>query len=144
MGATISKRVGTRDQRVFEPELRTMSSVVQALLTSEGVFTNADYNQHMDADTACATYRFVTERELNSHLKLSVGDDTVYVIPRDDMRVIPAPQRRAICKQLTGHYSRALYVLKLLKDAYDLDGGGDMSVAGIVSRNIRLVGQSML
>jgi hypothetical protein len=144
MGSSSSKDTKNepRLKNIFSKELETISDILQHVLTSDNKFVNDEYN-FLSRDT-CQRYTFVLESNLKKHLKIDVQElhDSLILIPKQTRVAVgdKVIDKNDLCDIISKHYIKLLYILCLVKYVYDLENGGDFSLAGIVSRNIRMVG----
>lgn len=144
MGTASSKQSDTfpRLKNVFGKELESISNVVNNVLSPNNRFISEEYN-FLGKDV-CEKFTFVLESSLKKHLKVEVQDlhDSLILVPKQNR--IAAGQKvinkASLCDVIATHYTKCLYLLCLVKYVYDLEHGGDYSVAGIVQRNMRIVG----
>jgi hypothetical protein len=146
MGGKASKSAMSSKElkHVFASELQTVTDVIDHVLRSDNTFVAEDYN-FLTRET-CDRYTFVLQSQLNRHLKIDVQHlhDSVILVPKAE-RVAASDQKTVIdkkelCQTIAQHYVKLLYVLCLVKYVYDVENSGDFSVAGIVRRNTRRVG----
>lgn len=148
MGTTASKgassSVRTELRHVFARELADVTSVVNHIVSVDNKFVAPDYN-FLTRDT-CNSYTFALQSQLSKHLKVDVQElhDSLILIPTQD-RVATGSNNRVInksqlCDVVSKHYIKILYVLCLVKYVYNLEHAGDYSIAGIIRRNVRTVG----
>ena len=133
------------ENHVFEKELLTLNTMVHDIISSNDVFNNKDYN--FLSQNVCAHYNVVLETELQKHLKIEIASlgTSLYILPKkDDGRLSKHHiSKDEICKKITNHYLKILYVICLVKYVYNVENNGDFSIAGIVLRNIKIVDDMM-
>lgn len=148
MGASASKTGGDRASRlknVFSKELARMTRTVNGILAADNTFASQEYN-FLSRD-ACAGYTVVLQSQLKRHLKVDVQalHDSLLMIPKRS-RIAAGDHvidKTELCGVISNHYVKILYLLSLIKLVYDLEHGGDVSMAGIVYRNVRVIGDLM-
>ncbi len=146
LGTPASKNAErSRLKNVFSKELSRVTGIVNNILAADGTFASKEYN-FLSRD-ACAGYTVVLESQLKRHLKVDVQSlhDSLLMIPKRS-RVAAGDHvidKAELCSVISNHYVRILYLLSLIKLVFDLEHGGDVSIAGIVYRNVRVVGDLM-
>lgn len=140
-GVRTPKNTETND--VFKNELTTLTEIVNAVMTADERFVDPNYNFLFE--DVCQNYTMVWEKELEKHLKvdLETVHGSIYIVPKKDVVDDDASNARAhkndLCKEISKHYIKILYVIALVKRVYDLENNGDNSIAGIMERNVRIV-----
>lgn len=135
------------DVHVFQKELSLLNSTVNNLLNEDNVFKNKDYN--FLSQDVCDKYKVVLEEELEKHLKLSIKalGTSLYILPKDednnDRLTKLNLTKKQVCEKISNHYIKILYILSLIKYVYNIEQDGDLSIAGIVYRNIRVLDDIM-
>jgi hypothetical protein len=131
-----------RLKQVFASELSTISHLVNNIITPDNLFISDEYN--LLGKEACSRFTFVLESSLKKHLKVQVRElnNALLLIPKQDRLAVGSRvvDKSEMCNVIATHYTKCLYLLCLVKYVYDLEHGGDHSIAGIVQRNVRLVG----
>jgi hypothetical protein len=142
MGNTSSR---SSDNNVFQKELTLLNSIVNNILSEKDVFKNNDYN--FLSQDVCNKYQVVLEEELQKHLKLSIKTlgTSLYIIPKDDETKLTRLNltKQQVCEKISNHYIKILYIMSLIKYVYNIEKNGDMSIAGIAFRNIRILDDIM-
>lgn len=137
---------GTRLRNVFAKELSHVTDVVDHVLTKDNLFASEEYN--FLGKAACDRFTFVLQSKLRDHLKVDLKDlrDSIIFIPKQDRTSTDNAviAKHDMCRMISAHYTKCLYVLCLVRYVYDTEHGGDHSVAGIVRRNIRMVGSDLM
>ncbi len=132
---------------VFQKELSLLNRTVNNLLNENDVFKNKDYN--FLSQDVCDKYKVVLEEELEKHLKLSIKalGTSLYILPKDednnDKLTKHNLTKKQVCEKISNHYIKILYILSLIKYVYNIEQDGDLSIAGIVYRNIRVLDDIM-
>lgn len=142
MGSGHSTQHKDVPSHVFTDELTELDEIVNKIVSPDDKFTNPHYNFLFE--DVCNKYTILWEKELNKHLKVDLEglSGSIYLIPKkdtvssEDDKVILSKQD--LCKSISKHYVKILYILSLVKAVYDLEGGGDDSLAGIMKRNIHI------
>jgi hypothetical protein len=133
------------DHDVFAKELSTLNNIVTNIISEKDVFVNKDYN--FLSQDVCKSYQVVMEEELEKHLKLTIKKlgASLYLIPRAENTKMEGINltKQEICSKISNHYIKILYIMSLIKYVYNLERNGDMSVAGIIVRNIRVLDDIM-
>lgn len=134
------------DNHVFKDELSMLNVIVNNVLNEKDVFANNNYN--FLSQDVCDKYQVVLEEELQKHLKLSITElgTSLYIIPkedRDDKLTKLNLTKKQVCEKISNHYIKILYVLSLIKYVYNIETDGDLSLAGIIYRNIRVLDDIM-
>ena len=128
------------DTNVFKKELEYVNSVISNILTEDNLFKNKDYN--FLSEDVCNQHYVIMEKELHKHLKIDVQNlgNSLYLIPKDNDKTV---NKKEICKKITHHYMKILYIICLIKYVYNVENNGDMSVSGIMFRNVKIVDNIM-
>lgn len=140
MGNSIS---GHSETSVFKKELSKLNSIVNDIVSEDDIFKNKDYN--FLSQDVCKNYQVVLEEELNKHLRLDIKElgSMLYIIPRnaDDETKLTKYKltKKQVCDKISNHYIKILYIVCLIKYVYNLEKDGDLSIAGIIFRNIKIV-----
>lgn len=141
MGNAKSSLASSPDKKVFEKELEKMNTIVNAVINEKNMFHNRDYN--FLSQDVCNQHYMLMESELNRHLKVNLAGlgEALYLIPKEEgsHRV----NKKEICEKISNHYIKILYVLCLIKYVYNIENAGDLSISGIVFRNVRVVDNIM-
>jgi len=141
MGNTSSR---SPDSQVFKKELAIINSIVNNIINEKDVFKNNNYN--FLSQDVCEKYQVVLEEELTKYLKLDVKSlgTSLYIIPKntDDLTKFNLTKKQ-ICEKISNHYIKILYVMSLVKYVYNVERDGDLSIAGIIMRNIRVLDDIM-
>lgn len=146
MGNTNSSNRSS-DVHVFQKELSVLNATVNNLLNENDVFKNKDYN--FLSQDVCDKYKVVLEEELEKHLKLSIKalGTSLYILPNDednnDKLTKHNLTKKQVCEKISNHYIKILYILSLIKYVYNIEQDGDLSIAGIIYRNIRVLDDIM-
>lgn len=121
-------------QHIFKKELEKLNGIVTNIIDDNNLFKNTSYN--FLSQDVCEKHTIVMEEDLKKHLKVSLQDlgRNILVIPNNENDA----SKKVICKKISSHYMRILYLLTLIKYVYDLEHNGDLSVAGIMFRNITI------
>lgn len=135
-----------RLRRVFAKELETVERILSRVLTKDNKFVEAGYN-FLTKDT-CDKYSMVLESQLKKHLRVDVQalHDAVVLVPQQERVKVGAQvvNKAELCEVVSKHYIKILYLLCLVKYVYNLEHAGDHSLAGIIARNVRMVGKDLL
>lgn len=146
MGADQSSFISP-SKDVFSKELTKVNNIVNKVVTFDGKFVNPNYNFLFE--DVCRNYTILWQNELGKHLKVDLENlsGSIYLIPKKDLIVSPEHQlevsKQELCKQISKHYVKILYILTLIKTVFDLEHHGDNSVAGVMRRNIKIVDNIM-
>jgi hypothetical protein len=142
MGVGSSKPEEPHLKNVFARELGDLTHIINNILTPSNKFVADEYN--FLGKNACDRFTFVLESSLKKHLKVEIQElhDSLVLIPKQNRIAVGQSfvDKDTLCDIISTHYVRCLYLLCLVKYVYDLEHGGDYSIAGIVRRNLRLVG----
>lgn len=144
MGNSIS---GHSDSSVFKKELSKINELVNDIVSEDDIFKNKDYN--FLSQDVCKNYQVVLEEELSKHLRLDIKElgSMLYIIPRDaddETKLTKYKMtKKQVCDKISNHYIKILYIICLIKYVYNLEKDGDLSVAGIIFRNIKIVDDMM-
>lgn len=138
MGASISTSFKS-SKNVFDKDLKKIESLLNTIITKNDEFVDSNYN-FLRSDV-CAKYTMVMESRLSKYLKIHLHDlaSNIYFVPKKNDNVIIKNEKitkNDLCTIITSHYLRTLKVLSLIREVYDIENGGDLSLAGIVYRNL--------
>jgi hypothetical protein len=130
----MGNKISIATANVFQEELKKVNELVNNVINDENTFSNPDYN-FLSKDV-CKRHTLVFESELNKHLKVSLNElgSGMFLIPNNDN----SDSKQKICKKISSHYMKILYLLTLIKYVYDLEHHGDYSIAGIIFRNLKV------
>ncbi len=130
----MGNKISIATNNVFQEDLKKVNEVINNILNTDNTFVNPDYN-FLSKDV-CKKHTLVLESELSKHLKVSLSElgSNMYLIPSNEH----SETKQKLCKKISSHYMKILYLLTLIKYVYDLEHHGDYSVAGIVFRNLKL------
>jgi len=132
------------DIQVFKKELVVLNGIVNNIINEKDVFKNNNYN--FLSQDVCEKYQIILEEELTKYLKLDVKSlgTSLYIIPKDgdDLTKFNLSKKQ-ICEKISNHYIKILYVMSLVKYVYNIERDGDLSIAGIIIRNIRVLDDIM-
>lgn len=140
MGNSIS---GHSESNVFKKDLYKLNSIVNDIVSEGDIFKNKDYN--FLSEDVCKNYQVVLQEELNRHLRLDIKElgTMLYVVPRDNDDETKLTKykltKKQVCDKISNHYIKILYIICLIKYVYNLEKDGDLSIAGIIFRNIKIV-----
>lgn len=142
MGNTSSR---SPDNHIFQKELGLLNNLITNIINEKDIFRNNDYN-FLSKDV-CSKYQIVLEEELSKHLKISVKSlgVSLYIIPKNDDSKLTKLNltKNQICEKISNHYIKILYIMSLVKYVYNLEMNGDLSITGIIMRNIRVLDDIM-
>jgi len=142
MGNTSSRSL---EFNVFQKELNLINDMINNIINDKDIFYNKDYN-FLSKDV-CNKYQLILEEELSKHLKVSIKSlgTSLYLIPKDDDEKLTKFKltKQEICEKVSNHYIKILYIFSLIKYVYNLEKNGDLSVGGIIMRNIRILDDIM-
>lgn len=125
------------NQATKEPhQIPVLTQLVNSIIDYNDHFKNSRYN--LLSPDVCSNFKMVIKEQLEK-TELSVYDDvekkTYIFIPTNHSENLG--KKHEVCETLSNHYVKTLQTLCLLKYVYNLEEKGDMSVAGIMLRNIR-------
>ena len=130
---------------VFSNELAPLKQVVNNIIDEKDLFKNKDYN--FLSQDVCKQHYVLLQQELNQHLKVDLEalGTSLYIIPKnDDEKLTKLNLSKAeICQKISNHYIKILYIICLIKYVFNLEHNGDMSIAGIVFRNFKILDDIM-
>jgi hypothetical protein len=117
---------------VFKDDVAFLNDIVGDIMSN---------TQYVKDDSKCEDYTLILEEELKKHLKVelvNLKQHVFFVKKTDNVRMHNGKQvnKQALCKSLARHYNKVLKLLKLVKNIYDIEHGGDYSIAGICLRNV--------
>ena len=142
MGNASTKPTGTHQgagEHMFAKELKKIDEIVNAMLTDKNVFRDNEYN--FLSQEVCSKNYLLLESDLKKHLKVNLKQlgETLYLIPKERETAYKI-NKSDVCKRITNHYMKILYVICLIKYVYNVERHGEYSISGIIMRNITLVG----
>ena len=144
MGSSPSK-TAPKLKNVFARELAVVTDVVNSVITDDNQFVRSDYN-FLSRET-CSKYTFLLESQLKRHMKLHIQElhDSILMVPKQTRVAVGSHviDKDDLCEVISAHYLQILYLVSLIKFVLNTEHGGDFSMAGIVFRNIRVVGDLM-
>ena len=134
-----------QEEGIFANELSLIKNIVNNIINDHDVFHNKDYN-FLSKDV-CKQYHIVLQEELDKHLKIELEDlgTKLYIIPKKEDESLNKLKlsKKEICDKISGHYIKILFIICLIKHVYNLEKNGDLSIAGIVFRNIKILDDIM-
>jgi hypothetical protein len=130
----MGNKISIASANVFQEDLKKVNELVTNIINADNTFMNSDYN-FLSKDV-CKKHTLVLESELNKHLKVSLNElgSGMFLIPNNEN----SESKQRICKKISSHYMKILYLLTLIKYVYDLEHHGDYSIAGIMFRNLKI------
>jgi hypothetical protein len=144
MGNSTSNNT-SQEEGIFANELSLIKNIVNNIINDRDVFHNKDYN--FLSQDICRQYNIVLQAELDKHLKIELESlgTKLYIIPKREDESLNKLKlsKKEICDKISGHYIKILYIICLIKHVYNLEKNGDLSIAGIVFRNIKIMDDIM-
>lgn len=144
MGNSASNNT-SQEEGIFANELSLIKNIVNNIINDRDVFHNKDYN--FLSQDICRQYNIVLQAELDKHLKIELESlgTKLYIIPKREDESLNKLKlsKKEICDKISGHYIKILYIICLIKHVYNLEKNGDLSIAGIVFRNIKIMDDIM-
>ncbi len=122
-------------------DLNQLKKIVTKLVDDKDMFIDREYN--FLSEDVCDKYKVILESDLDKLLKLEIKSlgESLLLIPTDEENKLLQRKniaKKDICSKIANHYIRILYVLCLVKYVYNIERHGELSLAGIVFRNIRV------
>lgn len=142
-----NKLSGMQDSGIFTDDLKKLNTIVNDIINEKDIFKNKNYN--FLAEDVCKNYTIVLQDELNKHLKLDIKTlgTSLYVLPKmedDDTKLTNYKiTKKEVCEKISNHYIKILYIMCLIKYVYNLEKNGDLSISGIIFRNIKIIDNMM-
>lgn len=132
---------------VFGKELNQLNNEINNIIHKKGAFKNKSYN--VSLKSVCDKYTFVIEKHLHKHLKIDLQDlnSSIYMIPkrRDNIeyegRTIT---KHELCNNISQYYVRILRILHTIRLVYDLENGGENSIAGLMMKNLKILDDNVV
>ena len=137
---------------VFGKELELLNNICYSIINKDtNKFNKNEYNMFMNELNN--NHLLILEKNLNKHLKVDLENlnSSLYFVPKQQPNVIDFVsdkgmfskenkfiKKSEIASMIGNHYSSILNMVKTIANVYDIEGGGDYSIAGIVQRNIKL------
>lgn len=140
MGASQSiDTTGTGEGHPLKDDMARLNEIITSVVNENNIFNNAEYN--FLSQDVCKKYQVVLESDLKNQLKIDIKSigETLLLIPREEEKVLLTKRglkKDEICTRIANHYMRILYILCLIKYVYNVERFGDLSIAGILFRNI--------
>lgn len=127
-------------------DLDKLNNIVKSVINDSDEFINPEYN-FLKLDV-CSKYQIVLESELNKFMKLELKDygESLMLIPKEsETKSLNEKNlnKKDICQRISNHYIMILYIICLIKYVYDLEHSGELSIAGIIFRNIVLTDKTI-
>lgn len=121
---------------IFNKELSIITKIINNILSKDGKFINDDYN--FLSKTVCENYKLIFESELKKQMKINIDSlgDSLYVLPNKDNIIIE--KKKEVCQLISSHYIKILYIISMIKYVYSIENDGDLSIAGIIFRNVKI------
>jgi hypothetical protein len=124
---------------VFDKDLTKIESLINTIITKNNEFVDSNYN--FLNDNVCEKYTMVIESKLSKYLKIHLHDlaSNIYFVPKKNEQITVKNEtitKKDLCNIITSHYVRTLKILSLVREIYDIENGGDYSIAGILYRNM--------
>jgi len=144
MGASQSSPTNQRQvtsKHVLQDDLDRLNNIVTSVVSENNVFQSSEYN--FRSQDVCKKYQVILESDLNKQLKIDIKSigESLLLIPREEERQLlnkRGLKKDEICTKIANHYLRILYILCLIKYVYNIEKYGDLSIAGIIHRNITI------
>jgi len=135
----------SKDKNIFQAELSKLNTIVNDIISDKDLFKDQNYN--FLSEDVCSKYHVILQEELEKHLKLDITDlgAKLYIIPKEDDEKLTKYKltKQQVCGKISNHYIKLLYVMCLIKYVYNLEHHGDLSISGIIFRNIKIVDDMM-
>lgn len=137
--------VSSRSKHVFQQELIDLKKIVNTMILpgQEGDYKKSVFLQNRHSfltKDVCDNYAVMFSDRLQKYSKVDLQNlsSSLYLIPHTK-----GSKKIEICDKIAEHYTKILYILSLIFYIYDLENDGDLSIAGIVFRNIRVIDDLM-
>jgi hypothetical protein len=147
MGAG-SSNLNKSMKNVFSTELEKINDIVSKVITKDDKFIDANYNFLFEE--TCSKYTVIWEKQLGKHLKVDLDNlsGSIYLVEKKD-NITNTPDnvdisKQDLCNKISKHYIKILYIFSLIKTVYDLEHAGDDSIAGIMQRNVKIIGDDIM
>lgn len=126
-------------KNVFDKDLSKIETLINTIITKNDEFVDSNYN-FLNNDT-CNKYTMVMESKLSKYLKIHLHDlaSNIYFVPKKNEQIVVKNEtvtKSDLCNIITSHYLRTLKILSIVREIYDIENGGDLSIAGIMYRNL--------
>lgn len=153
MGATSSKSSDINLKGVFGKELEYLNSVCYSIINKDtSKFNKKKYNMFMNE--LYDNHVMILEKNLNKHLKIDLEklNSSLYFVPKYQEDIVDFEskdgmfskknnqfiKKSELSKMISNHYGTVLKMVNMITQVYDLENGGNYSIAGIVKRNISM------
>jgi hypothetical protein len=133
MGLSSSK-CDLPNNNVFKNELNNINILVNDLLNDKNLFKNDYYNLFLS--NKCDEVTLINSKRLYRYPKFEVEklNKSIFLIPNEDL----SQSKKEMCHFISMHFTRILRVIHIIKNIYNLENNGDMSIGGILLRNIHV------
>ena len=138
-GSNSVLKSSSSNNSVFEKELHKIESLINTIITKNDEFVDSNYN--FLNDTVCDKYTMVLESKLSKYLKIHLHElkSNIYFVPKKNEQITfknDTFTKNDLCHIISSHYLRTLKIISLIREIYDIENGGDFSIAGILYRNL--------
>ena len=145
MGNTQTKIDPTEIPEVFVEPLKNLNTCLSTIINKENKFIDTNYS--FVNENECQQYTMVLESSLKKMFRvhLTEAHESIFVIPNKDSLSVPIHHNTAyiaksqLCETISNHYKKILDILVTVKEVYDIESKGQMSLGGITLRNIRML-----
>lgn len=126
--------MGNSVSQDFTKSFEKLNNIVTNIVNEKDMFKNRDYN--FLSQDVCNQHFLLMEKELDRHLKVNINNlgSSLYLIPKDSVDT----KKSTLCKQISRHYLKILYLVCLIKYVYNLEKYGEFSLSGIIFRNVSI------
>lgn len=131
----------SNEQHLFARELGKLNHIVDSIVSEQDMFKDRAYN--FLSQDVCDQHFVLMESELNRHLKVELEGvgQSLYLVPKNGES--NSINKKDLCKRISNHYMKILYILCLVKYVFNLEQQGERSIAGIMFRNTKIVDDLM-
>jgi hypothetical protein len=115
---------------VFGKELENINKITNNILSSNDLFRDNRFNMFLKG--RCDEQTIFFEKKLNKYPKIHLQNlnEYIYLVPNNLLN------KKELCHEISVHYTQILQLIHTIKYITDLENEGDMSIAGILFRNI--------
>lgn len=132
----LSPGTSATTSQVFSKEFAALNLIVTNIITDTNVFKDNNYN--FLSENVCNEFIIISQTQLKKQLKVNIRKlgEVLFLVPRESDAEHGGASRQEICDDIVNHYTKILYVICLIKYVYNLEGGGDSSIAGVIQNQI--------
>lgn len=118
---------------VFGKELEDINKIINDIISSNKTFNDERFNMFLKGK--CDEQTIVFEKKLLKYPKIHLQslNEYIYLVPNNIMN------KKELCHEISVHYTHILQLIHTIKYIFDIENEGNMSIAGILFRNIKFI-----